>query len=277
MNTDSVQDLEILVEFGNNLSNAVANRKCDWHQERASIVFSKVLLTTINFLRITPGSSVYTKVNGCDVVDIASSASLCRNVIEGYLLLVFLTHKSWSREDRTFHRLLWNYHRVFQKHEMLRSVPDSSETPKLAQELRIADSRLKNSVVFQRLSKNIQKKFLGGSHFKPLSKKHLADLGGVSSLYLDYCYKYTSNHVHSTPHSLQIMDECRVGTPKAQREFNHLVMILVGYVALSVGEYSKLFASDQIRNVSHVQKIISLWRGIMKWEKNPGAFGKDKI
>jgi hypothetical protein len=152
-----------------------------WLEQQASLVFAKLCITCISFLKLIPKSSFFTFTKGLSIWDLSSAASLARNIMESYCVLYYVGIDKPSEGEREFRELLWEYHDAFERHEMLRiSLPSSANLSDIAALFETVKGRLQNSPYFKKLSPGHQENLLRGNDFKILSNVVLCKRAGIS-------------------------------------------------------------------------------------------------
>lgn len=268
---DEIKAFETVSSTVAEVSIAATGRRADWRGEQISLAFGKLGMTCLTLLRLIPGSSYYTPAGQFLLWDLSSVASQCRNLIEAYHLLCYLIQEPASREERIFQQVLWEYHKEFERCEMLRvGLPDSKRIPEVAGELALRRHRLEQTAVFQTLSSAYQTELLNGRSFKRESGVELSRKAGVSDLYYRSEYKYCSAFTHSAPFSISQLAVFRANTPEAVRLLRRLVGLATGYAALAIRDFVRRFPDQQTSLTDDVREIIGHWEEIMKWEKLPG-------
>src|SRR5580765_5980528 len=112
--------LDHLCDCAMQISASTQGRATDWRGKHASLVFARLCITCISLLRCIPSSSFYAPARHLNVWDLSSASSLCRNLIEAYCVLVYVASNPGDDEERQFRQALWEYHGVFERHEVLR-------------------------------------------------------------------------------------------------------------------------------------------------------------
>jgi hypothetical protein len=264
---DSLEKLESLVDFSSSLSMRTQDRRCTWEQQEISLAFARVCITALSFLRLIPGSSWFSEPKGLAIWDISSAASLVRNVMEGYYVMVYLAIPNYPAEHPDFKRLLWLYHEAFERKQMISiSLPSSTNLPLVEGLLAAAEVELKASPFFQVQKQRRQDEFLGGKDFMLLSKVDLSKTAGISERYFRAEYKKCSAFAHSAPFSLNQLGAFSAGSPESVALFRSLVRTTSAYIAFALRDFAKVFSENLPIEIT---KIISFWENIMKWERNP--------
>ena len=259
--------LDQLCDCAIHVSMNTQGRPTDWRGAKASVLFAKLCITCISFLRFIPNSSFYVPAKSLPLLDLSSAASLCRNLIEAYYVLLYVSSNPEDEEDREFRQALWDYHAEFERHEMLRvALPSSKTLPKAVALLAQCRTRLEKSPRFQRLSKGHQTKLLEGDNFKLSSSIELSRAAGISEKYYRAQYKYCSTFAHSSPYSISQM-ESLADAPDTEHVWGMLVNIATGYTALAIRDFIRLFPDQQGKLPEKAIESISLWEEILKWEK----------
>lgn len=250
------------------LSAETQGRPTDWRGERVSWVFAKFAATCISFLRLIPSSTFYTPAKNLLLWDLSSAASLCRNLIEAYYVLVYVGSDSPDQKNREFREALWEFHAAFERHEMLRiALPSSKRLPEAAAPLATCRKRLEQSQAFQNLSPGHQKKLLDGDSFRLPSNIELSRIAGISENYYRAQYKYCSTFAHSSPFSISQMSAFRAGSPEAEQVLQRLIGLATGYAALAIRDFTRMFPDWEPTLPPEVRDCILIWQDTFKWEK----------
>ena len=233
---DEVTDLvtlETLAETLGKMSGAATGMPTTWRQEQVSLAFAKVAITCWTFLRILPQSSYYAPVKGLAVWDLSAAATQCRCLLEAYHVLVYLIHQPTSPEECDFQRLLWDFHREHERHEMLRAG--------------VSDSR----------------KLAGVAQTVTALRK-----AGISENYYRSNYKYCSSYAHTAPFSISQLRHFEAGDPEAENLMTTLVGFACAYSAMALRDFSALFPAEMLSLGAEVRKIIAIWEEVLRWEKS---------
>jgi hypothetical protein len=252
------------------ISTATEGRLTDWRGLNASLVFAKLCATCISFLRLIPSSTFYTPAKNLQLWDLSSAASLCRNLVEAYYVLVYLKTAPTDEEDADFQQALWEYHAAFERYDMLRSIlPDSRRLPELAATMTKCRAKLQESPQFLQLSSGHQKKILAGKKFKLPSNVELSQVARISENYYRGRYKYCSTFAHSAPFSISQLNSFRAGTPDSERVLSALIGTATGYTALAIRDFVHLFPDQESTLRPEVSDRILIWEETLKWEEAP--------
>jgi hypothetical protein len=226
--------------------------------------------TCVSFLRVIPGSRLYTPASDLRLWDLSAAASLCRNLIEAYYVLLYINSDPADEADREFQEALWEYHAAFECHEMLSvALPNSTKLPGAAALLGKRRQQLEQCLVFQRQSLPHRKMLLAGKKFKLPDNIELSKAAGISEIYFRSQYKYCCTFAHSSPFSISQLDSFRAGTPEAERLLGMLVDLATGYTAIAIRDYSRRFPDQRDLLPANVRECIQIWEETFKWENNP--------
>lgn len=128
----NVTDLEKLCKNAMVISQNAANIKATWFMVEASIIFVKIVFTSIAILRFIPESKYFSSVCGMKIWDITSIAFLTRNLIETYLALYYIAIDDVSVDEKELRKLFWQYHEASERVKILSSLlPKSKNLPNL--------------------------------------------------------------------------------------------------------------------------------------------------
>lgn len=269
----NVATLEILAETMTGLSKRTTGMPTTWRCEQASLAFGKVGITCLTFLRTVPGSSFFGPAKGIAVWDLSAAASLCRNLVEAYLLLCYLVHEPTDPTQREFQQLLWDYHREMERHKMLHlGVPDSRHLADVAKTVGALRAKLESNAVFRSLSTKQQSYLLKGGDFKLDSPIDLCGKAGISEGFYRSNYKYCSAYTHSAPFALSQLRDFEAGSEEAKQLMKTLAGTACGYSAFAIRDFAALFPLETLHLSPEVGHIIAVWEEIMRWEKS-GYFG----
>lgn len=267
---EALAKLEDVCAVITQISGATHGRPTDWRGEQASLAFAKFGITCITFLRLIPGSKYYGPANRFAVWDLSSAASLCRNMIEAYHLLVYLVKEPTDEPTKEFRQVLWEYHEQHERHAMMQAgVPDSKHLAPLAAELAARRQRLEANSVFQKLAPKIKESLTNAKKFKLESHADLTRRAGISEKYFRAEYKYCSAFSHSAPFSISQLGAFTAGSPDAIPILRSLVNVATGYAAMALRDSLTLFPDQQGSVPPEVQETVEQWEGILKWEKSP--------
>lgn len=268
--SEEINSLERLCECGIQISTNTQGRKTDWWGQHASLVFVKLCLTCLSLLRMVPGSAFYTSAKNLRAWDLSATASLCRNLIEAYHVLLYVVSPPEDEEDREFKEALWEYHEAFERHAMLSiSLPNSKRLPEASRPLIRCRERLQRSSRFQQLSSGYQKELLQGRKFSTLSNIELSKAAGISESLYRAEYKYCSTFAHSSPFSISQLDCFRAGAPDSEMVFGRICGLSAGYMALAIRDYTGFFPDQKPMLPPYVEECISFSEELFRWEKLP--------
>ena len=264
-----VSDLDDLCTCMMRISAETEGRPADWRMQHLSLVFSKFCATCISFLRLMPRSSFYAPSKGIQLWDLSSAASLCRNLIEAYYILVYVSSKPIDEESGQFREVLWEYHAAFERHEMLRvALPDSKRLPEISAVLEKHKIKLRGMRQFQCLSFGHQKALLDGKDFKLSSNIELTRAAGISENYYRARYRYCSTFAHTSPFSISQLNSFRAGAAESERVLATLVGTATGYTALAIRDFVRLVPDQESKLDAKITRCISIWQETLKWEKS---------
>ncbi len=241
-----------------------------WREQQASLVFAKLCVTCISFLRLIPRSSFFTSTKGLNIWDLSSAASLARNIIESYCVLYYIGRDKSSDTEHEFRELLWEYHDAFERYEMLRTtLPSSANISDIAALFEALKVLIQNSAYFNTLSAGYQKSLLDGKDFKIVSNVDICKHAGISERYYRSEYKYCSAFAHTAPFSISQLDAFRAGAPDAEPILEHLVQVTTGFLTVAIRDYVWIFPDQTSEITSEVADCIKYWEQILRWEKLP--------
>lgn len=264
-----VSDLDALCSCMMRISTETEGRPADWRMKHVSLVFAKLCATCISFLRLTPRSSFYAPSKDIQLWDLSSAASLCRNLIEAYYILVYVSGEPVNEESGRFREALWGYHAAFERHEMLRvALPDSKRLPETLAALEKRGTQLQQMRQFQSLSPGYQERLLEGREFKLLSNIELTRIAGISENYYRTRYRYCSTFAHSSPFSISQLNSFRAGAPESERVLATLVGTATGYAAFAIRDFVRIVPDQEGRLDAKIKECISIWQETLKWEKS---------
>jgi hypothetical protein len=267
---EAIAKLEAICAVIAEVSGATQGRPTDWRGEQASLAFAKFGITCITFLRLIPGSKYFGPADRFAVWDLSSAASLCRNLIEAYHLLVYLIHEPKDDPTKKFQQNLWEYHEQHERYAMMQAgVPGSKHLASLAAELAARRQRLEANPVFQKLPPKMKGRLTNAEKFKLESHDDLTRLAGISEKYFRSQYRYCSAFSHSAPFAISQLGAFKAGSPEAIPILRSLVQVATGYAAMALRDSLVVFPDQQSSLPAEVQEIVELWKGILKWETSP--------
>src|SRR2546423_15690111 len=113
---ESIQSLESLCQCAIRISQNTQGREgVTWRVMIASLVFCRITLHGLSILRLTPGSSFCQPVQGMQIWDLASVASLSRNLVEAYLTLHYMLEPLSTNGEIILCENVWRYHETFER------------------------------------------------------------------------------------------------------------------------------------------------------------------
>ena len=265
----AVSDLDYLCNCMMGISIETEGRPADWRIQQSSLVFAKCCATCISFLRLIPNSDFYAPSKNIQLWDLSSAASLCRNLIEAYYILVYVGSESIDKELGEFREALWEYHTAFERHEMLRvALPNSKRLSETLAALEKAHALLQEMRKFQSLSPGHQKRLLEGKDFKLSSNIELTRIAGISEKYYRARYRYCSTFAHTSPFSISQLSFFRAGAVESERILSTLVGTATGYTALATRDFVRLVPDQEVKLDAKIKECIAVWQETLKWEKS---------
>jgi hypothetical protein len=269
--------LDRLCDFAFSLSINSQDKTTDWRGHKTSIVFGKVAATCATFLKLIPGSPSFTPFKRYALWDLASAASLCRNLVEAYYVLAYLCREPESSEEAHFQERLWDYHEIFQRQKMLQAVsPSSAHLPKLESTLNAKKDKLVCTSKWEQLSNGRQKELLKGKDFTLLSQQEIAREAGISVNYHRGVYGFCSAHTHCAPFSVSQLNEFQAGNVESERVIGTLVEYTTGFTALAIRDFTSLFLDPKPEIPESIQEIVQFWQDIVMWDQSPFYPGEDR-
>ncbi len=268
----TIEALEQLCECAVVLSANTSDRQVpSWREQKGSLIFSRQVATCLSLLRLLPSSSHYSAAKGRRVWDAPSAASLTRNIIESYCILYYVGIDTVTPEENLFREYLWDYHETFERFEMVRiGLPHSPNLKELEAIRDAAQSRLQGTPHFQQLSSGHQTNLLAGKDFRVLSNVDICQRAGISENYYRSEFKFFSAYVHTAPFAISQGAVFRAGTPEAEQFFKRIFQSALGWMALTVRDFVKLFPDQQSVLGADVRECIGLWEVMSTWEKQDG-------
>lgn len=261
--------LERLCEGSIEISTKSQNKDTDWIGVQSSLVFAKLCATCLSILRLVPGSHYCIQKPHIELWDLSSVASLCRNLMETYYVLHYLTSTPQEGEEAEFRIALWEYHKEFERLNMLTSgVPNSRRLPEVQERLGKAKQRLEKTVIFKRSSRGDQNEILKAKDFKRANLASLAQSARISESYHRAQYRYCSAFSHSAPFSISHLDGFKAATPDASKLLENLVELCVGYMVFGIRDFTNFFPDAKADLPSDWQRLLDYWETIHKWEEN---------
>lgn len=266
----SVTALDPLCDFAIALSLNSQNRTTDWRGHKTSIVFGKIAVTCATFLKLIPGGSAFTPFKNHALWDLASTASLCRNLVEAYYVLAYLCRAPEPEEELQFQEALWEYHEAFNRLKMLRSIsPKSLNLSKLETTLSAKRDKLVRIPTWGNLKKGDREKIEKGSVFFLKSQLEIAQSAGISEHYHRAVYGFCSAHTHCAPFSVAQLNEFQAGNEDSATVMGTLVEYTTGFTALAIRDFTTLFLDPKPEIPEDIQQIIQYWQDLVMWDQSP--------
>ena len=266
-----IEMLERLCECAVSFSSNTQNRQVpSWREEKGSLIFAKQTATCKSFLRLIPKSTHYAASGGRRVWDISSAASLSRNIVESYCTFFYVAIDEVTDEENLFRERLWEYHAAFERHEMFRiGLPHSTHLSQMKGILEEEKKQLEGTVHFQKLSSAYQARLLEGKQFRVLDNVAVCQRARISENYYRADFKFCSAYTHTSPFAISQGAVFRAGTPETEQVFDRIVQSTIGWMALAVRDFARLFPDQEPCLAQDVKECIELWEKIFKWEKQP--------
>ncbi len=246
------------------ISKETTGRETTWFGETASIIFSKIGLTTLSLLRLVPESKFYA-THGFQAWDISSTASLCRTIIDSYLMLFYIGIDAENQGEQELRKGYWEYHRHLESYRMIReNNPDSPRVEIEQQYYEKSKTSLQSLFEFKHLPLKRQKHLLKGKSPKVSSDEELCKRAGISKNYFKPTFKYLSNHTHTSPFSIEKMDLSAMNTDEAVGAFDLICTHALAFNALAIRDFLVMFP-DQKKNISpRTIELIDRWPEIVR-------------
>jgi len=262
--SEHIDSLEYLFNILLIISKETTGRETTWFGETASIIFSKIGLTTLSLLRLVPESKFYA-TNEFKAWDISSTASLCRAIIDSYLMLFYIGVDAENEDEQELRKAYWKYHRHFEAYRMmLGNNPDSPHVEVELQHYEQSKNKLELLGAFSHLPPKRRECLLKGKAPKISSNEELCGRAGISKNYFKPTFKYLSNYTHTSPFSIEQMDQLKMNSPETTDAFEHVALIALTFNALAIRDFIIMFP-DQKQNISsRTQDLIDLWSGVVR-------------
>jgi hypothetical protein len=265
---ETIRGLEILTQRAASISKNTQNRKTTrWEVTIVSLVFARLTLNAFSILRLSPGSAFSQAMNGMQIWDLSSIGSLSRNVMEAYLTLRYMIQPMASTSEEALRRKIWDYHESSERYKMMKdALPNSARLAELRAEKDEFRAAIQDDMFFRRLDDKIQRRILNGEKFRLRTAAELCGIAGVGQGYYDSMFRFGSNHTHSSPYSISLMNIDGPMTPEAQTLLRISLQTSTGFMALAIRDFISTFP-DQSKEIGVGERnLLHLWEGILKWE-----------
>lgn len=210
----------------------------------ATKVFTRITVTGITFLRLLPGSTL-TFGRERTIWDWPSVASLCRNIVDAYLMFFYIGLDGSADVEWGFRHRYLVYHHNLEKYKLYtewHAGPDVLDA--FVVDLATAREALKADEVFATLLPWHQRRVLKGEQPMHLTRKQLLDRIPFATDELTPFQRLLSNQVHAAPFSFQKYsnERGRGQENEAERGYMTLAMTLARkYLAAAICGMAQLF------------------------------------
>ena len=258
------------------VSGAVAGREVAvWRLQEASIILAKACTTGLSAQKCNPLSKFYAPAGPYKLWDVSSYATLCRALVELYLNLHYIAAESVPDEEHEFRRFLWGHHREVERLKMVEeALPDSDALSDLRRTVDANRATIMAHGFYARLAQDRQKVARSGRDSKYLKNDEICVRAGMSKRYVSSMFKYLSNHTHTSPLSLAIMDIQFAGSPGARESFEFVSQILAQFCAMVVRDMIAICPDPKPILEGEIIAEIAEAEDMLKWEKSPAFAGK---
>jgi len=169
------------------------------------LLFCRIAATSLSLWRLLPKGD---KPVGNQPADIASIASLTRNVIETFNSFFFLCLDNAPEEERKFRRLTTALHYLVEKKlvgESLINSPNVDENLMSCElEVEALRRKIEQNSFFKQLDAKRQKSVLTGTRAMYLTRTQIAGKLKLDARFLEGQYKVLSNHTHPFAYGLYL-------------------------------------------------------------------------
>ena len=267
-----IEVLERLCECAITLSVNTCDRQVpSWREQKGSLIFAKLIATCLSLLRLLPSSSHYSPSKGRRVWDAPSAATLTRSIIESYCIFFYVAIDPVTPEENLFREYLWDYHEANERAEMVRiGLPHSPNLDELKAICGVARDRLEAASHFRKLSPGYQANLLAGKDFRVLGNVDICRRAGISENYYRSEFRFFSAYVHTAPFAISQAAVFRAGTPVAEEFFKRIFQSAIGWMALNVRDFVRLFPDQKPVLDQDILECIGVWEVLATWEKQEG-------
>jgi hypothetical protein len=104
-----IYGIEFLSAIGRRVSDAVAQKPCEYLIQEATMAFVKTMMSLQAFLRFIPSSKFHAKEVEF-AVDLSSASVMARQVMEDVISFLYLSEPNLTNDEKIFRALVWSYH-----------------------------------------------------------------------------------------------------------------------------------------------------------------------
>lgn len=138
-------------------------------------------------------------------------------------------------------------------------------------ELRIDKDKLctlvRDDSFFQNLNEKFRRRVLNGERFRLRTAEQLCQIAGVGQGYYESMFKFGSNHTHSSPYSISLLNTNGPMTPEAQSLLRVTLQVSAGFMALAIRDFISIFPEQLKKVIAEEQELLRFWADIPKWEQ----------
>ncbi|MCF8262048.1 MAG: hypothetical protein K9J12_14825 [Melioribacteraceae bacterium] len=211
---------------------------------RASKIFTRQTLLGMSFRKILPIPSKY-KHPEDELWDICSIASLSRNIMEGYISLLFFGIEKVSEEEAELRFFLGQYHRNREWYQIRKRFGENeNKLHEFVDGLKAQKQRLKNHPYLSKLTRVQQNKVLQGLEMYKTKEDFENENKVCTRLRGDY--QVLSNLIHPLPLSIERMNNESGRGIGSKHDITYCILSLViarRYLAASTIGFSDFFYS----------------------------------
>ena len=251
----NLRKLETLVVVANKMSGSLHGFcTSSYRQFFASIVFAKVIVQFSSFLAIVKSSQKQDSKNISFPIDIASTASILRSIVELYRVFYYGAIDNVDDNEIELRRLKFKLKSTYDIKKIVENFnsPSSIENEgsnngdSLDEEIRILKNEIEKNKAFARLDKQKKDSCLNECRAMYVKDSEIEERAGLDKKSQDAMYIFLSSEVHANPLAI----EQTVGNI-TNSEFAQLTLVIlldyaIDYLKRYIREIAKLFPEHKI-------------------------------
>jgi Family of unknown function (DUF5677) len=219
----------------------------DFRSEQRAFLFSKLTLQSLSFLKLLPWSDFFTAAGGSTEFDLASAATIARNVSENFLSMFYLCFDTTGSSEQELRELVWNLHGASEWKTIKQKLKLGPLGSTFLESERSLKEKISKNTDFIALRPKLQKKLLENPPARFLLDEEgnetpdflgtMCARSGMSRDLFRATYKYCSNFEHSTFLAVVGMDFAKSEYVQRSGELNNLLNFQALSLAVALRHY----------------------------------------
>jgi len=168
------------------------------------LLFSRMTMSSMSIFTLLPKAAE--EPNESALADIASIASLIRDVVDAFNFLHFVSLDDVSEDEKEFRRVITLLHFLIEQLEVGRGlcVP-VEETEGHTHQIEVFKNLIKSHRIYSTLNRDVAKGVMSGVKPFYVTRTQIAERRGANTPLLGALYKILSSHTHSFTYGLYLI------------------------------------------------------------------------